>query len=130
MSRDTLNFSIYSLISMRINDSSLSKRYLASTLANSVLPTPVGPRNTKEPIGLDGSFNPALVLWMALVSFTIASSCPITLPLSSSFILRSLWPSFWLILFTGTPLIMAITEATSSSLTSKTICSDSFSQSL
>ena len=109
--------------------SSLSNRYFASTFAISVLPTPVGPKKMNEPIGREGSFNPARVRWIALVSFTMASSCPITLPARLSFILRSFCPSFWLILFTGTPLIIAITEATSSSTTSNTMLSLSFSHS-
>jgi len=33
----------------------------ASSFANSVLPTPVGPKKINEPIGFLGSFNPALV---------------------------------------------------------------------
>ncbi len=36
---------------MRIRCSSLSNRKLASALHSSVLPTPVGPRNRKEPVG-------------------------------------------------------------------------------
>src|ERR1041384_3645439 len=42
---------MYSLMSMRIKESSLSNKYVASTFANSVLPTPVGPRKINEPIG-------------------------------------------------------------------------------
>ena len=53
---------MYSLISILINDSSLLNKYLAKTLHNCVLPTPVGPRNIKEPTGLFGSFKPALFL--------------------------------------------------------------------
>ena len=37
----------------------------ANDLANSVLPTPVGPRNKKLPIGLFGSLIPALALTTA-----------------------------------------------------------------
>ena len=68
------NFSIYSLISILTSESSESKRYLARALHNSVLPTPVGPKNIKLPIGLLGFFNPALVLLIAFVSLDIASS--------------------------------------------------------
>src|SRR5712664_1228445 len=51
MSRDTLCFSMYSLMSMRIINFSSSKRNSASARANSVLPTPVGPRKINEPMG-------------------------------------------------------------------------------
>jgi hypothetical protein len=42
-------------MSMRISDSSVSNRKPASALHSSVLPTPVGPRNMKEPYGRFGS---------------------------------------------------------------------------
>ena len=51
----------------------------ANALESSVLPTPVGPRNKKEPIGLLGSFNPTRPLRIALDTAVTASSCPITL---------------------------------------------------
>jgi hypothetical protein len=54
--------------------SSVSNIYLANALANSVLPTPVGPRKMKEPIGFFGSFKPTLFLWIALVILDTASS--------------------------------------------------------
>ena len=44
-----------SLMSMRIMWSSLSNRKPASALHSSVLPTPVGPRNRKQPSGRFGS---------------------------------------------------------------------------
>ena len=34
----------------------------------------IWPKNIKEPIGLEGSFKPILFLWIALVTFCIASS--------------------------------------------------------
>ena len=37
----------------------------AKALESSVFPTPVGPKNKKEPIGLFGSFNPTLPLRIA-----------------------------------------------------------------
>ena len=46
-------------MSMRINASSLSNKNSARLLHNSVLPTPVGPRKRKDPLGLDGSARPA-----------------------------------------------------------------------
>ena len=54
---------------MRINASSLSNKNFAKTLHSWVLPTPVGPKNIKEPTGLFGSFKPALFLCMALTTF-------------------------------------------------------------
>ena len=59
---ETLCFSIYSDISTRIIACSLPNTASASALESSVFPTPVGPRNKKEPIGLAGSFNPTLPL--------------------------------------------------------------------
>src|SRR5436189_117138 len=56
MSRATACFSMYSLMSMRIMLSSLSKSDSASARASSVLPTPVGPRKMNEPMGRLGSF--------------------------------------------------------------------------
>src|SRR5690625_4887443 len=46
-------------MSMRTIARSSSKRNSASALASSVLPTPVGPRNRKEPVGRSGSEIPA-----------------------------------------------------------------------
>ena len=60
--REIANFSMYSLMSILIKESSESNNSLANTLANWVLPTPVCPRKIKEPIGLLGSFNPTLFL--------------------------------------------------------------------
>ena len=68
---------MYSLMSILIKESSDSNMNLAKTFANSVLPTPVGPRNIKDPIGFLGSFKPARVLRMALANLIMASSCPI-----------------------------------------------------
>ena len=53
--------------------SSESKRFLASVLASSVLPTPVGPKKMNDPIGLFMSFNPALALKIADVTAVTAS---------------------------------------------------------
>ena len=78
MSRDTENFSIYSLMSMRTRFFSLSNRASAKVLASSVLPTPVGPRNRKEPMGLLGSAMPARLRRMASDTRRTASSWPTT----------------------------------------------------
>jgi len=66
ISLETLNFSIYSDISSLIKASSLSKRISASAFESSVFPTPVGPKNRNEPIGLVRSLSPAFALLIAL----------------------------------------------------------------
>ena len=60
-----------SLMSKRVIASLLQNRKSASTLAVSVLPTPVGPRKRKEPMGRFEA-KPALLRWMtsAMVSST------------------------------------------------------------
>ena len=78
MSLLTECFSMNSLISMRTKWSSLSNKNPASALQSSVLPTPVGPKNRKDPVGLDGSLSPARLRRMALETATMASSCPTT----------------------------------------------------
>ena len=80
---DTLCFSIYSDISTRIMACSLPNTASASALDSSVLPTPVGPRNRKEPMGRLGSFSPTRPLFTAWDTAATASSCPITLLWSS-----------------------------------------------
>jgi hypothetical protein len=50
---------MYSDMSMRTMCDSSSNRKAASERASSVLPTPVGPRKMKEPMGRFGSCNPA-----------------------------------------------------------------------
>src|SRR5947208_15325762 len=59
MSRATVCFSMYSLMSRRTIAFSSSNRNSASAFARSVLPTPVGPRNRNEPSGRFGSCMPA-----------------------------------------------------------------------
>ena len=66
--RDTVCFSIYSDISKRIMADSSPKIASANERANSVLPTPVGPKNKNEPIGRFGSLSPALARRMALAT--------------------------------------------------------------
>ena len=70
---------MYSLISILIILFSSSNRDFARDFASSVLPTPVGPRKRNEPIGFEGSLIPALERIIASVTFSTASSCPITL---------------------------------------------------
>ena len=59
MRRETVCFSIYSDISILTIASSESNRDRAKALANSVLPTPVGPRKIKLAVGRFGSASPA-----------------------------------------------------------------------
>ena len=99
-----------------------SNKASANALAISVLPTPVGPINIKDPIGRESSLIPALCLKIASLTSSIASSCPITLFLSSSFKLTTLSFSPFSILAVG---IFVIFETISaiflSSITSLTI---------
>ena len=74
MRRDTEYFSIYSDISIRTILRSSSNSACASAFASSVLPTPVGPRNRKLPIGFVGSLSPARVRRMAFATVVTASS--------------------------------------------------------
>ena len=55
-------------MSMRTIASSVSNRNSASALHSSVLPTPVGPRNRKEPLGRRGSDRPARERRIALAT--------------------------------------------------------------
>jgi len=117
MSLDTEYFSMYSLISILTILFSSSKRLAASVFASSVLPTPVGPRNRNEPIGLPGSLIPALDLIIASVTFLTASSCPTTLLWSSFPRLRVLLRSLSLSLVTGIPVHFDTILPISSSVT-------------
>ncbi len=89
MSRDTENFSMYSLMSTRINAEESAKRNFASARANSVLPTPVGPQKMNEPIGRFGSLSPARDRRIDRANALMASSCATTDPCSSSSMRRS-----------------------------------------
>src|SRR5882672_169580 len=50
---------MYSDISKRTSDFSLPNKNSARRRATSVLPTPVGPRNRKQPTGRPGALSPA-----------------------------------------------------------------------
>ena len=78
MRRATACFSMYSDMSMRTMASSSSKRNSARARAVSVLPTPVGPRKMKLPMGRLGSLRPARLRRMALATTVSASSWPMT----------------------------------------------------
>ena len=85
--------------------------FLASSLARCVLPTPVGPRKRKVPIGLFGSFRPTRLRWMLLTKVSIALSCPMTLDSKACRIPFSRTPSDWAMRCTGTPEIMDTTSS-------------------
>ena len=117
ISLDTEYFSIYSLMSMRTILLSSSKSWLANALASSVFPTPVGPKNRKEPIGFVGSLIPALERIMASVTSSTPSSCPITLLWSSSARLSVLLRSLSFNFATGMPVQRETIFPISSSVT-------------
>ncbi len=104
-------------ISMRIMDDSVSNKNPASALHNSVLPTPVGPRNKKDPIGRCSSDKPARERRMALETAAIPSSCPITRWPKILSICSNLSRSPSSILDTGIPVHRDTTPAISSAVT-------------
>jgi hypothetical protein len=55
-----------------------------NAIADSVLPTPVVPKNKNEPIGFLASCKPARLLLTASLIASMASSCPTTLRCNSS----------------------------------------------
>ena len=97
--------------------SSSSNKAVARDFANSVLPTPVGPINKKDPIGLLGLFIPTRALLIAAETASIAFSCPITFSLSSVSRLTNFLRSFETTLEIGIPVIFEITSAISSGST-------------
>ena len=109
---------MYSDISIRTIFFSESKSASLNALASSVLPTPVGPRNMNEPIGLFSSFSPALALSTDSATALTPSSCPITRLCSISSSFRSFSFSLSTSLLTGMPVHPEITSAISSSVTS------------
>ena len=106
---------MYSDISIWIKDSSSPNRNSAKAFAVSVFPTPDGPKNINDPEGLFGSFNPDLVLLIALDTAEIASFWPIILLCNSTSISSNLAVSSWVSLWTGIPVHWAKTSAISSS---------------
>ena len=106
-------------------DRSSSKRNSASALANSVFPTPVGPRNMKEPVGRLGSAIPARARRTASLTSRMAFGWPITRSprWSSMRISFSVSPSS--IRPAGMPVHAATTSAMSSAVTSSLTMVDS-----
>ena len=104
-------------MSMRTMLFSSSNRVFASVFASWVLPTPVGPRNKKEPIGRFGSEMPARERRMASLTRRTASSCPTTFSCRMSSMCSSFSRSPSMILATGMPVHLPTTLAISSSVT-------------
>ncbi len=88
---------------MRMSAWSSSNRNSASAFVSSVLPTPVGPRNIKEPMGRLGSCSPARARLTAVETALTASVWPITRLPSASSIFRSFSRSPSSIRSTGMP---------------------------
>ena len=105
-------------MSIRTTLFSLSNRLSANVLANSVLPTPVGPRKRKDPMGRCGSLMPARARKIASVTASTASFCPITRSCKIFCKRSSLSRSPSISLVTGTPVHLATISAISSAVTS------------
>src|SRR5437660_996109 len=84
----------------------------ASVRATSVFPTPVGPRNRKEPIGRLGFLRPARERRMARARALIAFSWEMTRLCSSSSMRSSFWVSSSLMEVTGVPITSIKEEET------------------
>src|SRR6059036_405464 len=106
---------MYSDMSMRTIESSSPNRNSASVRASSVLPTPDGPRNTKEPVGRFGSFSPARERRIAFEMTSTAACCPMTRLWSSSSMRMSFAVSASVSLKTGIP-VFKLTEAETAKL--------------
>jgi len=113
---------MYSVISNLTIASSWPKRISAKVLASSVLPTPVGPRKTKLPIGLWVDFKPALprlTAWATAVtaaSWSIRRSCMIFSRLAN------LSTSLAVIFETGIPVQREMISFMISTVTSVVVC--------
>ena len=128
MSRETLNFSMYSDISSCTRASFSPKTSSARALARCVFPTPVGPRKMKEPMGRFGSLRSARERRRALASAWTASCWPMTRDCRVSPILSSLERSPSPMRVRGMPVHFEMTCFTSSSPTSTMISSRFFRQ--
>ena len=104
-------------MSTRTIASSVSKRNSASARVSSVLPTPVGPRKRKEPMGRLGSESPARERRMASETTRTASSWPTTRRWIASSMCSSFSRSPSSIFDTGMPVHLETTSAISSSVT-------------
>jgi len=115
MRRETVCFSMYSLMSNWMRWSSSPKRNTARVRASSVLPTPEGPRKMNEPVGRRGSLRPARDRRIALLTARTAASWPMSRVCNSSSMRRSFLLSASVILTTGMPVHILTISAISSS---------------
>ncbi len=115
---------MYSLMSIWISASSSPNMNSARALASSVLPTPVGPANTKQPVGRLGSFSPLRLRRTALEMRLMASSWLITRLCSSASICISRMLSSVVIRVSGMPVILETTSAITSSSTTPSASRD------
>ena len=102
---------------MRTTASSVSNKKAANALHNSVLPTPVGPKNKNEPIGRLGSDSPARERRIALQIAVTAWLCPIMRLCNASSIFNNFSFSLSSIFATGICVHLDTTSAISSSVT-------------
>ena len=116
---------MYSDMSIWIKASRSPNMNSAKVWARKVLPTPVGPRKMKEPIGRRGSLRSARERRSALEIATTASSCPTTFPFSSVSICSSFSVSFCSIRCSGTPVTFETTDIISSAVTTTSFSSRS-----
>ena len=117
MSLLTACFSMYSDMSSLIIASLSPKTASARARHSSVLPTPVGPRNRKLPIGRLGSDSPTLPRRIARDTAVTASFWPMTRRWSILSILRRRFVSSALRFATGMPVHSDTTAAISSAVT-------------
>ncbi len=129
MSRLTLNFSMYSDMSTRMSACSSANRKRARARASSVLPTPVGPQKTNEPIGRRGSLRPARERRIAREMASMAWFWPTTDLCTSSSMRSSRWVSASCNRVTGMPVQRETMNAISSSSMVGRCCCRSFSHS-
>ena len=125
MSRATACFSAYSDMSMRTIARSSSKRKSARDFASSVLPTPVGPRKRKDPVGRSGSATPARERRTASETARTASVWPMSREPMIDSMLSSLSVSPWRRRPAGMPVHEAMTSAMSSAPTRSLTIGDS-----
>jgi hypothetical protein len=112
--RATVCCSMYSDMSSRIMFFSSSNSSRASCFEMCVLPTPVGPRKRKLPMGRVLVARPARARMMASATALTAGSCPITCFFSRSSSPSTRSRSPWLSLETGMPVQRETTAATCS----------------
>ncbi len=106
---------MYSDMSIWMSAASSPNRKSARALADSVFPTPDGPRKMNDPVGRFGSLSPARVRRIALETAAMASCWPMIRLCSSASMLSSFEVSSSVNRWTGIPVHWARTSAISSS---------------